>query len=385
MIAYCLEVVECYGNVNLTIDCHPAERLKMAVKYLMTAVKLDNNKYDLEFNINKVLEDSTISSNSFCDEELDSYLQSISSSSSYGNTVTPLPQQEDIVLPAKAPVLGKDGKPVLEKSKSSVESKKPSSTPASAIVEKKPTSRDAIYLISTMMRECDPFWCDGNAYDVLHDVIAMTKKSFVQFGNKYFTKILPLIGEELVVVEATLTSLWSLSSNADSTLSSSSKNGLYDMLTGYVVLGGLKPTTIAGASIYATLEPFLTKIVINRSEFERLSVDMLKTKERLLYEADVNKSGIGEDFCNQLKRLVDLLRGKTEEKSWKFSLKSVVNESDKMKVSIALYLGEDELCLIAVNAANLLVFCSFISRMKACNSLQCDPAVSLLLWTIFRR
>jgi hypothetical protein len=378
MKQFCLEIVECYGSMNLPMDCDPSDRLKMAVNYLLQAAKLDNQKFDIENASLNILQECGIASGSNCDDDLARFLYAISSSSTFGNVVAVLPPTSE-----ESKTGGKD------KTAPKGDNKGKAKAPASNTTIVKPSIRDAILMISTLQRECSPISYDGPQYDLLFDLIALLKKSLSSFAGKYFVKSVPDAKEPLSVVEASVTAVWSLSCDSNSAnvceKEGAKCSGLYDKLIGYILLGGLKPSTIEGAKTYATLEPFLTRVVVDRQDLESICNSMLAIKERLLYENNLITSLIADDFCLQLKKMVFLIRGQSENDSWPFSLHVQVSETEPSKGAIVLRLDDSQITAIPITATVIQQFCSFISTRRGSNLLPCEPSVSLLLWTILRR
>ena len=356
----CLEIVECYGNQSLYMDVDSPTRLKMAVKYLLLCAQLDNMQFDVEYNSLKVLEEAALV-DSICPPEAESLLTAMTSSSVFSFGASKENEQSTSAdMDGKGKTKGKD------------------EVPSGC----KPCARDAFLILSSLIREQNPFVLDGTEYIFQYDLLNCVRKSFPQVEKSIFIQQLPNIDDELVVTEASVSCVWS-AERGENGSSGKTKVGLFPNLTGYIVLGGLKDGESDAPS-------YLRKVHVRKSALMELSEDMVKVLNQVVMieegKADPGDA-VAHSFCFVLKSLVFALQGRDENDESdceSVHISFVKSPEDSNTYEVPVLVNGLKICNLSVTSAVMQQFIGVTTLDKACYNLQCDKEVSSFLWGILR-
>ncbi|CAE7413237.1 unnamed protein product, partial [Symbiodinium microadriaticum] len=372
MKSYCLQIVECYGNQLLYIDSDMGARLKSAVRYLITAAHIDNMKFDVERNVLNVLEKSNLSG-APCQEDLSALLAAMTSSSIFGSDPNSLPSNTNVAEATANAATGKGAKG------------KKGETAAPVAQGGNPTARDALLMLSSFAREVDPFWCDGNEYAMLFDLVKKTTSCFGSFCSQYFLAALPTEDEEVKVTEGSVTSLWFPSARNEE----SGRSCMFPGATGYILLGGFKD----GEDSYSTAEPFLTKVEVDRLQLARTELQFRRIGEQiqLLSKVEAEKhhqasARVAEAMAVVLKAFFFFLRGgEMSKKDSELVAMTSIHQEAEGKYLIGMEVSGIKVADINMSSDVMADFATIFSQDKACASLECHKSVALFFWAALKK
>jgi hypothetical protein len=445
MVSYCLLFVESFGNQSLPIPFDSKTRLKLAVKYLLLATQLSSMHRDVTFNSQAVISSSADPSfpATACPEPLESLLLAISSSSVYGSDPSSLPSKRGAASQADGSG-GAAEPPAKGKAKPGL-SKKTSEPISSTSLPGKPSVRDAVLLLSSLLRESLPFCLDSVEYALQADLREMIRSNFEPIQKKYFLATLPNSSggagegagageEEMAVPEASVTSLWRPTSDplpslltkegggkdveAAATLSTSPSGSLYPNAIGYFLLAPVKdPTT--GTLLSPSSEPFLTKALLSRAQLMEHELFFRQMKEKLLRRSSAEVTGTTSSGGVRMKTLHELksipLATLQQEMSHKlrnlyFAFRGieptkkdlellVIQEVKEVEPQLAAGQGQGQgelikSLILSVSGVKVceMVLCvevldsliAIVSKDRVCATLPCERAVMLFLWSALR-
>lgn len=374
MKSYCLQIIECYGNQSLYIDADMGHRLKCATKYLALAARIDNMKFDVERNVLKVVETSSLVG-APCQEDLAVLLAAVTSSSVYGgNKDSVLSKVEDSTGTAAVSAKGK--------------AKKGEATPAVHHVGNVPAARDALLMLSSLSRELDPFWCDGNEYFVLFDLVKRSTANFDSFKSKYFLSSLPDAEGELVVTEGSITSLWVPSAVSQS--NESNRTCMFPGATGYILLGGFKENEEDG---FTSSEPFLTKVEVNRLDLSNMELKFRRIGEKIESLSRVKAENhheismaILEDMASTLKDFFFFVRGgPSSKKDVELVVITPVHQVAVGKYFATVEVAGRKVSDIELSSDAMAEFASVVAQNKACSNLESQKSVAMYFWAALKK
>lgn len=316
MRTVCIELVEVYGDHDLDLGEEVgAQRLKCAVVYLLAAIKVSNQQALVMKNCIALAADAAFDANP--SEELKRLVVNLSSSSA-----TPDPDEgrrlaaaeaEAAVIAAKAPpAKGAKGKAAAP------------AAGAGAAGGLAPSGRDALYLLCSLLRECDPLWLDSPEHGLCADVHSLLRTAYPPYNTKCCLHECPNPTGPIDVPAATVSTLWIPTKAPEGFAAVLERQpnqldyttaGLYSHVSLFYLLGdavlpmpGATPAGDAGNS----KEPILTKLVLPRADCVYLEKTLWALRDRLLdaekkHYATVVAACV-RDFGDALVQLLALLK-----------------------------------------------------------------------------
>jgi len=291
MCTLCIELLECYGNNKLHLSDSEESRLQLAVTYLQIAIKLDIQKDFITSNILTLCNDKTLAGP--CQGELASIMNGLV------NRATNKP----------AALASTKGTAVSDSNTA--------------------TGRDALFLLSSLIREADVLWQDGFEYEMRYDLLQALKKNYNTFTTQCLISPSTLPsnkGSPPTVIANGIYSLWIPSSSLKIKSSDNSSSpgeqvpiatgGLFDCVTGYFLCGGPQATiddtnsrkksksVSIDASNVPAQEPILRKVTLFRQKLNNIN----NKAWQLVNMFDIYKGKILNNETQILaQKLIDLL------------------------------------------------------------------------------
>ena len=430
MVSFCLLFVESFGNQSLQIPFDSKTRLKFAVKYLLLATQLGAMNRDISFNSQAVISSSADPSfpATACPEPLESLLLAVSSSSVYGSDPNTFPSKRGTTSQVSGG--GGTSEPPKGKSKPGL-SKKTSEPIPSTSLPGKPSVRDAVLLLSSLLRESLPFCVDSVEYALQADLREMIRLNFEPIQKKYFVATLPNssgeVGEgEVVVPEATVTSLWRPTSDPlpsftskesggrdgeSAAVANNSSGSLYPNAIGYFLLAPVKDPS-SGSLLSPSSEPFLTKALLSRAQLMEYELFFRQLKDKLVRflnrSTSVSPSSprgamttlhelkslplttLQQEMSQKLTNLFFALRGiePTKKDLELFVIQEVRVVDPQLAVevikSLIIIVSGVKICEMVVCGEVLDSLIAIVSKDRVCSTMPCERAVMLFLWSALR-
>lgn len=320
MKAICIQLIESYGDQTISMKkMDQGMRLKMAVQFLLMAIKLSNqsnlvNRYSLNLTSDKVF--TTIT------DEISNILNQCSSSSATipadsGNSAASSDVQSASAKGAKPPAKG-------------------AAANANAVVNG-PTGRDALFLFSSFMRELDSLRFDGFERNLCCDLHHLFKRAYPPYTTQCTFTGLPDPAAVLPVPLGSVSVLWSpvqCPKEQVTTEVEGHNKSLYSHVTTYFLLGAkeipppvvVAPTgkgaagkpaanaapVIASAMSSPPPEPVLTKLTLHRPAVIYVE-KRLRDIRALLIDAIDRKATddiarCAKDYAEVMEHVVELLK-----------------------------------------------------------------------------
>ena len=284
-----VQLLELYGSDVVEVEVDYSKSLMMAVMYLQTAIKLTNQRARVTTEILVLCADKSLSSP--CIDDVQQIL-------------TPLFSLTETAV-ATVPVIGG----------SSTGSSGSKNTPIVAATG--PTGRDALFILSAIMREVDRTWLDGVYSDLQWDLHHALKKTSTTYATQCCLQHLPAsMSTPPSVTLGAVYSLWvssppSQSDNTNDTTdsknqwtsASSGNAGSFNYVTGYFVIGtpiaaddtkggvkGKAPPILSGTGgggssnntgPAAAAEPVLKQVVLWRTDVIDISMSAVRLVEAI--------------------------------------------------------------------------------------------------------
>jgi hypothetical protein len=281
----CIELVEVYGDHDLDLGEEVAsQRLKMAVVYLLAAIKVSNQHAQLTKNSITLAADATFDATP--SEELKRLVANLSSSSA-----TPDPDEARRLAAAEAEAAAIAAKAPPAKG---AKAKAPAAAAGGAAGTLAPNGRDALYLLCSLLRECDPLWLDSAEQTLCADIHSLLRTSYPLYNSKCCLTECPNPNGSIDVPNATVSTLW-IPTRAPEAFAAVlerqpnqldySTSGLYSHVSLFFLLGdALLPTatTTAAGEAGNSKEPILTKLVLPRADCVFVEKTLRVLRDRLL-------------------------------------------------------------------------------------------------------
>eukprot|EP01038_Epipyxis_sp_PR26KG_P013501 gene13501-18115_t len=172
MRTVCITLAELYGNGDLPLDHLSKDvRLLTAVGFASTAVKISAQQRRLLKQPISLADDSSLSTVPI--EELTNIMINTTSSSATLPLTPELAQApvDSATTTGKAPAKGKAPPPAA-------------TIPATNSSQSGPNGRDALFLISTLVRERDPLWTDSPEHDLVADLHVLLARAYPIYIQK---------------------------------------------------------------------------------------------------------------------------------------------------------------------------------------------------------
>ena len=318
MRSACIQLVECYADRSLDWGEDGEQRMKMALQYLICAVKVSNMQRTLTHDVVGLSLDKSFAT--VVPETITSILAAVTSSSA----TLPATAVKDTPIDPKAKVPTKGGQPT--------------STLAG------PDGRDALFLLSAMIRESNPMWLDSFEMDDRTDLHLLLKKAFPVYAAKCTLSALPSleVSSAMQIPAGAILSLYCSARMPEGfpddviSANASSNPGLYSHVAAYFVLGARVPPGGMPAGVPAK-NPDLTKIVLLRRDVVRIEKTLRDIKDDV---ADFKAKGYieglaksGSTFARCLQLLFNLLSqgfiDSEDQEAAKLQEKEQLSETDK--------------------------------------------------------
>lgn len=266
-----MQLVEILGNQDVQLKMDGSGRMKAAVTYLIAAIKLGVQNATIEHSILGLCGDGAFAAQP--SPELSNILDAVSSSS----------------VKTGVPSAGGGGVAVAGGGKGK-------GMPAAAVATATGLSgRDALLLLLTTARECDPLWGDGPDVDVVSDLHNLIKREFPPYAKNCTMMSIPDPNAELKVSVNSVSTLWSLLKTPSITAlpvdSSYADSGLFSHVAVYFLMGTITslvtpdvsaapPTKGKGAAVPAPTAEEVGEPVLDKRVLYRPHLDMLEGRVR---------------------------------------------------------------------------------------------------------
>ena len=247
MIRLCTQLVDAFASQNLNLpDSDSHLRLKMAISYLHTSIRLVNMTYLLDNPITLTNEDSFSVAPS---AELQKILASF-----FFSSVTAASTQPTLAANTSAAAPPAKGKAPAKGAAAAV------AEPAAGSVN----GRDAVLLLTSLLREVDPLWQEGSETDILADLHYLMKKHYPSYAAKCVLDKLPDASSPAVSIPvSSVFTFWTASSPPDGFAASLSQKGncqgvdfysnggLFSHVTAFLLLGDKRDEAAIAAAAAA--------------------------------------------------------------------------------------------------------------------------------------
>lgn len=282
----CIELVELYGDHELDLGEQVASsRLKIAVVYLLGAIKISNQYTMITKNSHGISSDNSFDTNP--SEELLHLVTNLSSSSA-------TPDIDELrrkaIEEASAPVLA-TGKGA----KAPPKGKGGNTTTTSELV---PNGRDALYLLSSLLREQDPLWLGSTEQVLCRDIHSLLRSSYPIYTSKCSLEQILDPNASIDVVQGSVSCLWiphEMPNTFNNILEKQpnemdyNKTGLYSHLSVFFLFGDALSNLSPNTSTSKSNEPILTKIVLPRPDVVYIEKLLRNIRDRII---DAEMKGI---------------------------------------------------------------------------------------------
>lgn len=279
----CIELVEVYGDHDIDLgDDIASQRLKMAVVYLLTAIKVSNQQAALTKNAIGLSSDPSFDGTP--SEELKKLVVNLSSSSA-----TPDPAEQARIAAAEAEAAAAAAKaPAKGKAKAPAAGAPVAGGPLS------PNGRDALFLFCSLLRERDPLYLDTSEQQLCADLHSLLRTSYPLYNTKCCLAECPSPSSTIDVATATVSTLYipTKAPEAFTAILERQPNqfdysvaGLYSHVSVFFLLGdAVSPTPAASSAGDGTnsKEPILTKLVLPRVDVVFIEKALRALRDRLL-------------------------------------------------------------------------------------------------------
>jgi hypothetical protein len=314
-----MELSELYGDhsVDLGEEVAPM-RLKVAVIYFLAAIKFSDQFALVTRNCIAISSDQSFDVNPT--EELIQLVTTLSSSSATPDAVdaqrrktteaTPPTAATDSAKGAKAaaPATAKGGKAAT------------AVQPAAVATELKPNGRDALFLLSSLLREQDPLWLGSEESILCADLHALLRATYPIYAQQCCVEQVPdAIGGSIGVPQGSVSTLYSpVTAPRDFPPPnavfdySSAVAGRLSHVSVFFLLGDAVTPSAAPPSSSNSNEPILLKLVLPRIDVVRVEKQLRSVRDRLVdAEAKANPGALQSarrDFGTVVCVLIGLLQ-----------------------------------------------------------------------------
>jgi hypothetical protein len=286
----CVDLVELYGDNDIDLgEDVGADRLKMAVIYLLAAIKVSNQRTNLTKNCIDLSADAAFDAP--LGEELKRLVADLSSSSA-----TPDPEEIRRIAAAEAEAAAAAAKAPPAKGKPAAKGAA-AGAGAAAGTALVPSGRDALYLLCALLRERDPLWADSSEQQLCADLHSLLRTSFPVYSSRCALAESPDPNGPLDVPNGTISTLY-IPTKAPAAFAAVlerqpnqldySTSGLYSHVSIFFLLGDAK-TAAAGAGATpaapepgSSREPILTKLVLPRVDVVHVEKTLRDLRDVLL-------------------------------------------------------------------------------------------------------
>jgi len=326
MVSVCLQLIDAFGDHNLSLgDLDSVTRLKLAVSYLFTGIRLTNMFVQVTMQPILLTNDDSFSIPTPAD------LQSLVSNSFLSSLSVDNVNVTGRTAPsAPAPVVA------AGKGKAPAATKAPAAPVAVTSAIGGVNGRDAVFLLAALLKEADKMWPDGHEVDVAMDLHCLLKKSYSAYAAKCTLDKLPDLNSGVTSIPvSTVSTLWSPAPPPDGFLTSLitkpntntseyySQNGVYSHISAFLLLGdkvdldavptapvvpvpaakGAKvakgePLVPAVTTPVDSLQPILTKLVLPRVDVFAIERELRIIRDQLVVAVAKN---VNEEvmLCNE--------------------------------------------------------------------------------------
>ena len=321
----CMELSELYGDhsVDLGEELMPM-RLKVAVLYFLAAIKFSNQFALVTRNCIGISSDQSFDVLNPT-EELFQLVTTLSSSSATPDADDVQRRKATEATPtatdsanakgskAAAPAAAKGGKTAA------------AVQPVAVATELKPNGRDALFLLSSLLREQDPLWLGSEESNLCADLHALLRATYPVYAQQCCVEQVPDAAAamgygSIEVPQGSVSSLWNPvkapldfpPSNAALDSSSASAAGRLSHVSVFFLLGDNAVTPPSAAPPSNSNEPILLKLVLPRIDVVRVEKQLRSVRDRLMdAEAKANPAALQsarQDFGTVVCVLIGLLQ-----------------------------------------------------------------------------
>ena len=264
----CVQLAECHADRAVDWGADPAVRMQMALQYLQSAIRLSGQLRSITHDVVGLTQDKGFSAP--VPEDLATLLAAATSSSA--------------TLPAAPPPAPVDPK-----------AKAPAKGAAVAAVSQGPDGRDALFLLSAMLREGRGQWPDAPQWDDQADLHQLLKGYVPAYASRCTLATLPSPTAQAQVPAGSVSALFCparLPDGFPDDVVQDQHLGLFSHVAAYFILGAKDPAR----------GPELTKIVLLRR-------DVVATEKALrdLRDAAAAHKAAGADLVGDAAALSDIL------------------------------------------------------------------------------
>jgi len=231
MRAACIQLVDCYGDRSLDWGEDGGKRMRMAVHFLLCAIKLNNMSATVTRDALRLASDRSFTAAATPVPEPIATMLSASTCSSA--TLPRTAAVAEVVVDPKA----KGGK----------------GAPAAVATAPGPDGRDAVFLLSSLLREGDALWLDSYERDDCIDMHLFLKKGYALYAAKCCLAEAPSLEQDapLAVPLGTISSLWlpvKMPEDFPRRAVPLQNVGLYSHVSTYLVLGAKNTAPVLSAA-----------------------------------------------------------------------------------------------------------------------------------------
>lgn len=291
--AACMELSELYGDhsVDLGEEVAPM-RLKVAVIYFLAAIKFSNQFALVTRNCIAISSDQSFDVNPT--EELIQLVTTLSSSSATPDANDAQRRKAMEATPPAATDSANAKGAKGGKTASAVQ-------PAAVATELKPNGRDALFLLSSMLREQDPLWLGSEESILCADLHALLRATYPIYAQQCCVEQVPdAIGGSIGVPQGSVSTLYS---PVKAPLDFPPPNAVFDYSSAVVgrlshvsvffLLGDAVTPSAAPSSSSNSNEPILLKLVLPRIDIVRVEKQLRSVRDRLVdAEAKANPAAL---------------------------------------------------------------------------------------------
>jgi len=279
-----VELSELYGDhsVDLGEEVAPT-RLKVAVLYFLAAIKFSNQFALITRNCIGISADQSFDVNPT--EELSHLVTTLSSSSATPNADDARRKAMEDVPPASDSATAKGGKAAPP-----VKGGKAAAVQPAVTMELKPNGRDALFLLSSLLREQDPLWLGSEEGILCADLHALLRATYPVYVHQCSVEQVPDPSGPIDVPQGSVSTLWSpMKAPLDFPLVLEKQPNSFDYSSAgrlshvsvFFLLGDATPSTAAPSSANSK-EPILLKLVLPRIDVVHVEKQLRSVRDRLM-------------------------------------------------------------------------------------------------------
>ena len=287
----CTELLEIYGDHDLDLGEEiGAQRLKFAVIYFLAAIKISNQEFRFMRNRVGLYEHPT-----FTTPPPDELLHLITNMSS--SSATPDPEEEHrLAAAAEADAAAAAKAPPAKGAKGGKGDKKAAAGAGAGDGDRiVPGGRDALHMLFSLFKECDPLWlCSSEAF-ACADIHSLLRTTYSFYNSQCCLSECPSPESTVEVPNSSVSTLFIFTKTPDAFAAVLERqpndfdyetSGLYSHVSIFFLLGdAVLPTataTTSGATTGNSKEPILTKLVLPREDCTYIEKTLREIRFRMM-------------------------------------------------------------------------------------------------------